>query len=98
MPRARRDVEVVLLDGDAVVHDADTQALHRLNETATLVWLRCDGRTPIASIVDDLATASGAPIAQVEADVRGVLADFARNALVTGDGQVDSVPRVSSAS
>jgi hypothetical protein len=49
------------------------RALHRLNETATLVWQHCDGRATVASVVGALAHAFGATQAVVEADVRALL-------------------------
>ena len=39
---------------EMVVYDRDRQTAHRLNETATAVWQRLDGRTSATRIASDL--------------------------------------------
>jgi hypothetical protein len=82
MPRARDDLDAVVLDGEAVLFDPQTATLHRLNPAATAVWSRCDGVTPCAVVVDDLADASAAPLERVRADVLDLLDDLGRRQLL----------------
>ena len=42
-PKARDDLTVVELDGEAVIYDEETTELHHLNPTATIVFALCDG-------------------------------------------------------
>jgi PqqD family protein of HPr-rel-A system len=82
LPRAREDVEHVVLDGEAVVYDPVLGSVHHLNATATLVWQCCDGTGSIDDLVDDLAGAYDAPRPQIETDVRTLLADLESRALL----------------
>ena len=43
-PRRRGDLKVQTLDGETVVLDQRLLQIHRLNSTATYVWLACDGQ------------------------------------------------------
>lgn len=46
LPRARRDGLVIQkLDDETLVYDLERDEAHCLNETAALVWERCDGKT-----------------------------------------------------
>ncbi len=54
-------VHTVELDGEAVLLDQDTERLHHLNQTATLVWACLDGTSSIAEIVTDLSEILGVP-------------------------------------
>jgi hypothetical protein len=53
--RFRSTVAAVELDGEAVLLDSDSGAVHTLNPTATLVWLCCDGTARLGEIIDDLS-------------------------------------------
>lgn len=82
MPRGRTDVDEEVLDGEAVVYDPRTGALHHLNATATAVWGLCDGETTVADAVRELADAFAAPAEQVRADVAALLGDLAERGLL----------------
>jgi hypothetical protein len=43
-------VEWVVVDNEAVVHDIERRVVHRLNASATSVWLAIDGHTSAANI------------------------------------------------
>jgi len=46
LPRARRDGLVIQkLDDETLVYDLERDEAHCLNQTAALVWQRCDGNT-----------------------------------------------------
>jgi hypothetical protein len=50
-----------------------------LNPTAADIFLRCDGRTPIAEVVEGYRAAYGLDAATAEADVHAVLRDLLEN-------------------
>lgn len=43
VPRRRLDVGEYAIDGEAVLLDRRTNAMHLLNRTAWVVWSHCDG-------------------------------------------------------
>ncbi len=51
-PQKRFNVNVRVVDGEIVVLDRQHGKVHKLNETATFVWGRCDGRSTVAKIAD----------------------------------------------
>lgn len=53
LPRARRNGLVIqTLDDETLVYDLERDQAHCLNETAALVWQRCDGRTTDGRMAD----------------------------------------------
>ena len=58
-PRARPDLTVVELDGEAVIYDEISGDLHRLNPTATIVFSFLDGSATLEELAGDLAGAYG---------------------------------------
>jgi len=81
-PRAREDLTVVELDGEAVVYDEATGNLHHLNPTATLIFSRCDGTATAAEISQELAEAFGLPRGEIEPQVRRLLRALRRAELL----------------
>jgi PqqD family protein of HPr-rel-A system len=81
-PRARGDLTVVELDGEAVVYDEATGNLHHLNPTATLIFSRCDGTATAAEISEELAAAFGLPREEIEPQVRRLLRALRRAELL----------------
>jgi len=51
----RADLPEYEFDGEAVVFDRRTQGLHWLNETALSVLRKCDGRSTIPELAEELA-------------------------------------------
>lgn len=84
VPRARAGVASVVLDGEAVLLDEDTSAMHTLNPTATLVWDCFDGTGSIAEIVDDLVEAYPMDRAVVARDVLDLARQLGRQGLLEG--------------
>ena len=62
-PRARKQGLVVqTLPDEMLVYDLDRDLAHCLNETASLVWRRCDGRTTTKEIALSLAKSLKHPV------------------------------------
>lgn len=62
-PVARKDGLVIQeLPDEILVYDLDSDKAHCLNQTAALVWKRCDGRTTTESIARSLTTELHAPV------------------------------------
>jgi len=65
-PRARADLTVIELDGEAVVYDEATSDLHHLNRTATIVFSLCDGDATARELATDIAAVFEQPVGDVE--------------------------------
>ena len=62
-PRARKQGLVVqALPEETLVYDLDRDRAHCLNETASLVWERCDGRTTTKEIAQSLTKSLKHPV------------------------------------
>jgi len=75
-PKRRADLAVVQIDGEAVIYDERSGHIHRLNQTATLVFECCDGRSTIPDVAADFAAVYGAPVGQMERQIRSVIRRF----------------------
>ncbi len=84
-PRARDDVAIVVIGGEAVIHWHGR--VHVLDPVATLVWQCCDGRVTVDGIAVELAGTFALPPDQVRNDVRGAVEQLA-----TLDLLVDPAP------
>src|SRR5439155_18371566 len=85
VPRPRSTVATAELDGEAVIYSEETQSMHLLNPTATVVWACFDGSGPLGELITDLADAFG-----VDEDlIRGDVLDLAR--VVGGKGLLEGV-------
>ncbi|MCI0621578.1 MAG: PqqD family protein [Acidobacteria bacterium] len=51
-PSRRKDVVCKELEGEVILFDPLTNVTHRLNQTASLVYLSCDGLTSAHEIVE----------------------------------------------
>ena len=60
------------------------------DEIAIEILKRCDGRTELGAIVDDLAETFGAERAQVGSDVRAMLQGLADKGMVAWRGEGDA--------
>jgi hypothetical protein len=62
-PEARKEGLIVHeLSGEVLVYDLDRHKAHCLNKTAALVWERCDGKTSVPQLVQQLETALKTPV------------------------------------
>ena len=80
-PRARPDLDVRAAGGETLVHDPVNGKVHVLNASAARILQRCDGTTTLATIVDEIVAATGAPRERVERDLARIYADFTAKGL-----------------
>jgi PqqD family protein of HPr-rel-A system len=83
-PRVREDLTVVELDGEAVIYDDRNGDLHRLNQTATLVFSLLDGSATVEELARDISKAYGMEDEEVIAQVRELAAKLAASHLLKG--------------
>lgn len=61
-PQARHDRLVVQEMGDeTIIYDEPRNHIHRLNQTASLVWRHCDGRRTVNDLAGVLENGLGSP-------------------------------------
>ena len=64
-PQARHDRLVIQEVGDeTIVYDEQRNHIHRLNQTAALVWRHCDGRRTPGDLAQALQDRIGAPVTE----------------------------------
>jgi hypothetical protein len=64
-PLARKDGLVINeLPEEIVIYDKESHKAHCLNQTAAMIWKRCDGRTTPARIAASLQLELNAPISE----------------------------------
>lgn len=86
--RRRNDIDVRMMDGEAVLYDAVTGCTHRLNESALAVWRACDGRTTTLHLAEQLTARYDVSLEQAQLDVEQLLAAMARAGLLeAGDSR-----------
>jgi PqqD family protein of HPr-rel-A system len=83
-PRVREDLTVVELDGEAVIYDDRNGDLHRLNQTATLVFSLLDGSATVEELARDISKAYGMEDEEVIAQVRELATQLAASHLLAG--------------
>jgi hypothetical protein len=71
------DVELAVLEGEAVVFDVQASMVHHLNAIAAATWLCCDGETSVTEIIDELADV----FAVTDSDSLDALAGAVHNSL-----------------
>jgi hypothetical protein len=81
-PVHRATVSEVEIDGELVLLDTSSGALHVLNRVAAAVWLELDGSRDVDAIVADLSTAAGAEVDRVRQDVSKFLNELSRAGLL----------------
>jgi PqqD family protein of HPr-rel-A system len=75
-PARRPDVWLRQAEGENVVFDPSTGAVHILNATALAIWELCDGDTRTGEMVEAICGLSGLPRDVVEEDVGRILNEF----------------------
>lgn len=83
-PHVRASVAGVELDGETVLLDDESGAMHTLNPTATVVWSCFDGSGTVAEIAADVADAYGADPTTVTSDVLELARALGRQGLLVG--------------
>ena len=64
--KARDDLAIVELDGEAVIYDEEHGSLHHLNPTATLVFSLCDGSADLRQLTEELSETFSVPADDME--------------------------------
>jgi hypothetical protein len=75
------DVEHVEIDGETVVYDCRTKALHLLDPLATTIWEALDGTCTLRDLSEELAQAFAHPLRETTSDVLGFASDLCRLSL-----------------
>lgn len=83
-PRRRPNVAAVELDGEAVLYDEDSGAMHLLDPIATIVWKCFDGSANLEDLSFELAAAFDADEDVILADVLALARQLGRQGLLEG--------------
>jgi hypothetical protein len=75
-PTPSKDLSLQRVGQEAILHDRRNGRAHVINESAAQVWELCDGQSTLDHIVSVFAAAYALPAADVQADVRYILAKF----------------------
>lgn len=94
IPTRAPSAKGVEVDGEAVLLDQNTGALHLLDDMGVAIWSRLDGSRTVGSIVAELSDVHGAEPDRVALDVQEFLARLARLGLLEPvDGGPDYADR-----
>jgi hypothetical protein len=83
-PRARAEVAVAEIDGEAVVWDPVPEKLNYLNHSAALVFALCDGKTTIAEMAEAIGDAYEMDPQEVDGQIRPLLRQLGDAGLMEG--------------
>ena len=83
-PRRSPAAHTEVLDGEAVILDAQRRRLHRLNTTATAAWEAFDGRSTVSEVAADLAQRYGEDVETTTRDVLVLCRSLAAEGLLDG--------------
>ena len=81
-PEVRNDLDVVEIDGEAVIYDKRTGGVHHLNTTAALVFSVCDGTGTVGDLAADIGAVYGVSSDAVERQVRTLVRRFRKAGLL----------------
>jgi hypothetical protein len=83
-PRARDELAVAEIDGEAVVYDAIPSKLHYLSHSAALIFGLCDGRTTIAEMAGAIGEAYEMDPGELDGQIRPLVKQLQQYGLVEG--------------
>ena len=83
-PRARAELAIAEVDGEAVVYDPVPRELHHLNHSAALVFGLCDGRTTIAEMAAAIGEAYEMDPQELDGQIRPLLRQLREVGLLEG--------------
>lgn len=75
-PKTRDGLELVEIDGEALVWDGEGYGLHYLNGLGTLVYQLCDGKGTVKETAADISETFGVPLKEVQQDVQRLVREF----------------------
>jgi hypothetical protein len=81
-PKARDDLAVEEIEGEAIIYDDRNGQLHHLNPTATIVFNLCDGQSTVKDFAVDIADVYSLPPQDVERQVRALIREFRQAGLL----------------
>jgi hypothetical protein len=82
-PARRSGLVSRVVDGELVVLDRSRQMIHQLNETASYIWDRCDGRHSVTDIAHGLGRSYNVDRPTAEKDVASAVRQLEIVGLVT---------------
>ena len=77
-PCKRSDIIVRELDGEAVLYDPRSGAVHRFNAATLTVWNACDGSTDLGGMTETFADRFGLSTERADAHVRKAIRELAK--------------------
>jgi hypothetical protein len=87
-------VALIEVADEWVLHDAETDELHRLDLLGAGLWARFDGRRSVGELIEDLADGSGGDRDRIAASVTAFLADLDHHELIV-EATAGSAPTTS---
>lgn len=84
-PQVRQDLSVADLDGELVIYNPVTYAVHHLDRVGSLMWPFLDGSATLDELATDVADAFSVPVDVASADLTTLLEDLRHRRLVAGD-------------
>ena len=81
-PMRRSDLSVRFIEGETVILDRHRKLIHQLNETASYIWERCDGRSTVAEVARELAGAFRIDVDSAARDTASVVRELERMGLI----------------
>lgn len=82
LPTRRRDLVSRTIDGEVVILDRDGGQVHRLNATASCIWLECDGASTREEIAARVASRFEGVPAHLLDEVTATIDELARLGLL----------------
>jgi methyltransferase-like protein len=86
-PERRFDLQARVVEGEMVVLDRKGGLIHQLNQTASYIWERLDGKTPISTIVNMLAESFEVDLKTAERDAAEVASQLQKLNLLESGGE-----------
>jgi hypothetical protein len=83
VPSRREGVSETEIDGELVLLDTSTGALHVLNRVGAAVWSELDGKRDVEAIIAELSNVAGADVERVRQDVMTFLDELGRGGLLS---------------
>jgi hypothetical protein len=87
------DLKVRVVDGETVVFDRQRGLIHQLNQTASYIWERCDGRSSVEDIAAGLQQIFDITYENAVKDVGRLINEFQQRHLL--ESAPDAAPALS---